>query len=904
MPHLELLVASDPAIKVIAVTESWGSASIRDSEFHLQGFHVFRGDRPTHGGGALLLIHQSLTPFPPPACPAHPDVIAVSMVTQNNRRIVICCAYRSPSNSPETDTALLDYIANLGTIGCDELLLVGDFNYPQINWLIPHWPQSCENFMATIFQLGLSQFVFESTRQNNILDLVFSNGDSVCNLTVGPSIGRSDHDTVHFELSYGPPAMPSRQRLCWSRADWCAISNHITMNTDVSDLSLSVDACWSAIKTSIQDAVSLHVPRASATSSRRPVWADYACWSAIRIQTNSHRTFRRRRTHQSWENYRAKSFVADFEVRRSKRKYFHSLAANINKRPRLFWRHVNSKVKSTGSVSSIRDTTGAVITSPMGIANVLNHQFESVFQVEDTSNLPPCPSRTAASLDMVDFSPVTVAQTLCKLKARSSPGPDSIPNLLLQKCHIALAQPLSCLFGKSFASHSLPGEWLYAHVVPIFKKGSTLDPANYRPISLTSSCSKAMESIIKTAVTEFADVNGLINDSQHGFRSKRSTVTQLIDFMDGITASIDDGVPVDAVLLDFRKAFDVVPHERLLLKLASHGIGGNCLAWIRAFLSGRTQSAVVGSNVSAPCSVTSGVPQGSVLGPTLFVFYINDFDDGIVSRVCKFADDTSLVCPLPPPVATSSAILQHDLNTASDWAATWLMSFGVAKCATLHFGFNNDCISYLLCGETIAEPDSERYLGCTVTNNLKPSLHCQQLAFKAHALIGLLYRSFGRMEIVPFLLIYRALVRPALEYASQAWSPYRRGDIDLLERVQRRATRLVIGTDGLSYEDRLRLLKLQTLETRRLRADLILVYRMFHGLIAYDWRRLFSLSTNRLRGHEFKLEKHRARLDLRHYCFSFRVINPWNQLPSAVVTAPSVSAFKRRLHDSGALGEL
>ena len=413
-----------------------------------------------------------------------------------------------------------------------------------------------------------------------------------------------------------------------------------------------------------------------------------------------------------------------------------------------------------------------------------------------------------------------------------------------------------------------------------------------------------MESMVKAALTEFADSHGLISDSQHGFRSKRSTVTQLIDFMDVITASVDDGVPVDAVLLDFRKAFDLVPHERLLLKLAAHGVRGNCLAWIRAFLSGRSQSVIVGNSVSAPCGVSSGVPQGSVLGPTLFVFYINDFEDGILSRVWKFADDTSLVCPLLPPSSSSSAILQHDLNTASDWASDWLMSFGVAKCATLHFGYNNDCTSYVLCGDTISEPGSERYLGCIISDNLKPTLHCQRLAFNAHALIGLVYRSFGSMEKGPFLLIYRALIRPALEYASQAWSPFRRGDINLLEGVQRRATRLVIGSRGLSYEARLQLLQLQTLATRRRRADLILVYRLLHGLVDYDWRRLFTLSTNRLRGHQLKLEKPRARLDIRHHCFSYRVINPWNLLPPEVVSAPSVSAFKRHLHDSGALGEL
>ena len=210
---------------------------------------------------------------------------------------------------------------------------MGDFNYPLIDWVVPRWPPACGAFMDIVFQLGLSQFVFEPTRQNNILDLVFSNGDCVSNVTVGPSIGRSDHDTVIFELLYGAPVVSGPQRLCWSRADWSAISNHISANTDVSDPSLCVGECWSIIKTGIAEAISLHVPAAASTASRRPVWADYACWSAMRKQANSYRTFRRRRSHLAWENYRSKSFIADCEVQRSQRKYFRSLAANINERP-------------------------------------------------------------------------------------------------------------------------------------------------------------------------------------------------------------------------------------------------------------------------------------------------------------------------------------------------------------------------------------------------------------------------------------------------------------------------------------------------------------------------------------------------------------------------------------------
>ena len=279
----------------------------------------------------------------------------------------------------------------------------------------------------------------------------------------------------------------------------------------------------------------------------------------------------------------------------------------------------------------------------------------------------------------------------------------------------------------------------------------------------------------------------------------------------------------------------------------------------------------------------------------------------MTSHTWKFADDTSLLHPLSAAVDYSHNIspLQLDLDLAFNWSTTWAMEFGIAKCAVIHFGASNPNISYSLGGEQLHVSTEERLLGLIVADTLKPSLHCQKLASAAHAKLSVLFRCFGPIHKRPFLLIYRGLVRPSLEYACQAWSPGMRRDIDLLERVQRRATRMVSGLHGLPYEERLRFLGLQTLETRRHRADLILVYKLLHHLVDYDYRKLLTLSVStHLRGHPLKLAKFQSRINIRLHSFPFRVVNPWNGLPASVVAAPSVNSFKHRLHASGVLGEL
>ena len=345
---------------------------------------------------------------------------------------------------------------------------------------------------------------------------------------------------------------------------------------------------------------------------------------------------------------------------------------------------------------------------------------------------------------------------------------------------------------------------------------------------------------------------------------------------------------------DARQAFDKVPHQRLLLKLKAHGIGDSITDWIEQWLTDRRQRVVVDGEVSNWKSVLSGVPQGSVLGPILFLIYINDLDESITSNVLKFADDTKLFRKVNTD--GDKQHLQNDLDRLVKWSEKWQMLFNFGKCKCLHTGHGNLNVNYKMGATVLGTTVKEKDLGVTISADMKVSEQCGIAASKGNQILGLIRRNItykGKKLIIP---LYKAIVRPHLEYCIQAWRPYRKKDIDTLERIQRRATKMIPELRDLSYEERLKECGLTTLETRRLRGDQIEVFKILNGYENIDRNMFFSLKKDsRTRGHEVKLVKDQCRLDIRKHSFSQRTINEWNKLSTDCVTASSVNMFKNKV---------
>ena len=291
------------------------------------------------------------------------------------------------------------------------------------------------------------------------------------------------------------------------------------------------------------------------------------------------------------------------------------------------------------------------------------------------------------------------------------------------------------------------------------------------------------------------------------------------------------------------------------------------------------------------------------MGPLLFVIYIDDIDHCISSNIIKFADDIKLFNSMDRDTTSSNLCsadninsLQIDLDNVSAWCSDWLLNLNVNKCFCLHFGSSNSLKDYTINNLKVCDTDCIADLGVTFTRDMKPSKQCLLAAAKAHKMISVIKLAFRFPDLHTYTTLYKALVRPHLEYSSPVWCPFLTKDIDLLEKVQRRFTRLFSALRDLSYNGRLSFLKLESLYARRLRFDLITVYKILHGLIDVKLTHFFSFCfDNRTRGHKFKLAASFSRIDVRKYFFSTRVIPSWNSLPASCAEAPTLAGFKCEL---------
>lgn len=878
-----ILLTYAPHITVL--TETWLSDNHSDEDIVPENYKIIRRDRPYRGGGVAVVLNTRTTSILLDQIEDHESLCLQLNVFGNT--IILIAVYRPPSSEVEFLTKLYDYLLKHSK---NHLIIAGDFNLPNINWGKLCSPCFSDQVVFDIMlACDLDQAVGTPTRvQGNaasILDLVF-HSKSFSNIYVSLEDGLSDHKLVLFTCSVVDLSdqVPLQRKMFkdFSRANDESILDYLDLSFDGFSGN-DANYLWKKFRSLCEFCLENFIPNKAKTSNHRNPWITREIIHLTRKVKKA-----KRRQPKGPLLQKLKDSLAN-NIRAAKRHYFSvTLPQFLKSDPAKFWRKLQPNKQKSVECVKLGDE---IIRDSKEIASEFNRYFHSVFSD---------PSVCANSNDnciKVDPDFITfegVFSMLLNIKSKSSCGPDNIPNAFLRRYAESIARFLVVIFRSSLSQGIVPKDWLIARVVPVFKKGDNAIVTNYRPISLTVSCCKLMEHIISNYILNFLDERNILSPFQHGFRKGLSTTTQLITSIHSFSAVIDKSGQTDVVFIDFSKAFDRISHSKLIFKLNLLGLPSTIVNWIKSYLHSRVQFVDINGSHSDFLPVNSGVPQGSVLGPLLFLIYINDVvscvKEGVEIRL--FADD----CLLSSTINSSNdqQILNDSLDAINNWCDLWDMKLNTEKTVFMRITNKKQPHEhqYTINGLPISRTDSFKYLGVTITSNLTWSSHILKVCASARRKLGLLRHKLKNSPANIKLLAYTSIVRPCLEYACVVWDPHTKKDIDNLEKIQRLAVRFIYNRYRRhdSPTELMKINKIPTLESRRKMNRLKFLFQLSHGNIRLETSAFLTpLSSRPTRNyHSAKFTPITARTNNFKYSFFPRTITDWNNLPHEILSSENV----------------
>ena len=929
----------------IAITESWLKGYITDAQVHMENYQVLRSDRPDRvGGGCLLYVHDQL-------------VITQSNHYEDRNNNMITCyikscntlfavLYRPPGKDTPGFKMLLDklqgHIDTLseGSISPD-IYITGDLNYPSIDWMNGTGSKEStegQDLLEFLCRNFLTQVVAVPTRGDNILDLVFTNVPRyVTEVKVTPTT-LSDHNLVQVQLGFNminpasqgitPTDPHSFRAVNYHNADFDSLSSELSEVDWIALWALceeDLDSFLELLRLTVLQLTLKHSPkkesREEVKSRRRRGNRHIYVLKRKRRKLNTRIRALQQATPGSNKIPKLQEEVSllcyniqEGIVKKLNKKEKNAVEA-IRKNPKYFFSYAKRFQKTKSTIPVLRDGYGNLVADPTTKAEILQGQYLKVFSDPEKADLEECmrspglPQGLQKGFSELDFTRDDIIQALKELDPYSAGPDDEIPARILSSCKNELALPLTMFWNKSFGTGKIPEVLKTQFITPIFKGGDRTDPANYRPVSLTSHIMKTFERVMRTNLVQHLEENQLISRNQHGFRKKRSCMTQLISHIEQIYQALNNDNEVDVIYLDFAKAFDKVDHQVLMAKLHHYGIHGKVLEWIRQFLVDRKQAVVVEGHKSSFQPVKSGVPQGTVLGPILFVLYINDLLHSInFSKGFSFADDTKLIGEIRGE--QSVQLLQEDLNTVIGWSHANNMELHEKKFEVVSYSLNasgslRQLPFYPLTveyhtpkGHTIIPQKVVRDLGVYISNDRSWSPHIEKTVQGAYVMAAWALSAFRDRSEVLMLTLYKSLVRSKLEYCCPVWNPSKLGDVRKLEDVQRSFTKKITGCKELSYYERLKKLRLLSLQRRRERYCIIHVWKIRNGLAPNDTEIQFADHQRLGVRASIPAINRKAQMSIKaDYDRSFRVraAQLFNMLPADLRGVSTLDAFKSGL---------
>ena len=945
----------------IALTETW----LRDhlnAELKIEGYSLFRSDRERQrrskrgrdSGGVALYLRNDMAATAEPVLTfsnGSTEVLGVHIKSEN---LVIFVLYRQPddsvnghrSNSREFISALSSIKAVLDDFSAPapEILLCGDFNLPHICW-----PAGNPGKRSTSEEKKMGHDLYEITqeyfliqciqepthKQGHILDLCFSNNPVMIHSYQCSETLFSDHLIIEARTSFSLnnesqsfrsssdsaediPTHFNDLNFMSEDVDWCSLENELEMHEWKEELStLSPTDMMKTFTQICLHAAQKHVPKRKLKHKNvSKIPRDRKILMRRRSTINKH--LANKPSDARREKLQKESAEIERKLQASYKSERHAMeekaVSAIKKNQKYFFTYARKFSKVATGIGPLIDTCGNIISCATRMASMLAEQYSSVFSkprepLLDADRIFTTQDTTDNSLSDITFTEEDISKAIGELSPVSASGPDGFPSILLKNCKETLCYPLYLIWRKSLDEGVVPQMLKTANVIPIHKGGSRGVPKNYRPIALTSHLIKIFEKVLRSKIVQYMELHKLFNPNQHGFRFGRSCLSQLIAHYDTILSLLEQDVNVDVIYIDFAKAFDKVDFMVTLQKLKSLGITGKIGKWIHSFLTNRQQTVLVNEGVSKPVPVESGVPQGSVLGPLLFLILIGDIDQNVAHAfLSSFADDTRIGSKITTVDDVSR--LQADLNTVYEWTSENNMQLNGDKFECMRYGRNNDIketSNYKSNTDTIIQQKEHvKDLGVTMSNDGSFRQHIETTVLTAKKQCAWILRTFKSRDAAPLLTLWKSLVLCKLDYCSQLWSPTRKGEIQLLEMVQRSYIRNIASVRQMSYWEQLNYLRLYSLERRRERYMIIYIWKILEGfvpnisdLVGHD---KISAKWHPRRGRECILPPISRRASssvkqLREASLAVKGQKLFNILPPHIrnITGCTVESFKRRL---------
>ena len=916
-----------------------------------------------HSGGVALYILNDFAIDAEPVLRFSNGVVETLAVYIPSRNMYICVMYRQPddekggfrSTKYEFKQGINSLQKSINKLPqpLPNIVVCGDLNMPWIDWnnglLVDESSKSEESCMNRVLHdfIGesyLTQYVDCPTHEKgNTLDLIFTNNSELIHgFNAYPTIN-SDHHivecTTNLEFCYNNTIQNANSDTCkednfsdynffsddinWSsveeelyKVDW----DHKFKDSNVTDkFAVFSESCLDVVKKLIpkrklKNKNSLHnIPKERRCLMQRRCRVEKRMLSGSSRRKNN-KFFSelaeiekqlQKSYHDERENQEHKA-VAAIKVNS---KYFYSYAKKFSKTKSQVGPFLKFATKEQDDWVYVEKV---FISDPLELSEMLSSQYSSVYSspsdnIENIESLFEEDSKSKNESHFgiydIDFDEHDIMQAISELSTNSSAGPDRFPAMFLLKCKKSLSAPLCQLWRESLDISLIPKNMKNAHITPIHKGGRRDIPKNYRPIALTSILIKVFEKVIRNSLVQYLESHGMMNNQQHGFRKGRSCISQLLAHYDNIIKLLEEGKDVDTIYLDFSKAFDKVDFAIVLRKLHKLGIRGKLGRWIIQFLKERTQSVVVNGVKSTLAAVLSGVPQGSVLGPLLFLILISDIDENVTrSYVSSFADDTRITTGIQD--MSDANLMQENLKHVYNWAKLNNMLFNSDKFECIKYSVKNlpaNDYSYSDDrGQSIECKSAVKDLGIIMSNDCSFKKHIEKTAKKGSSQAGWVLRTFQTRNQTPMLTLFKSMVIPHLEYCCQLWNPCDVGSIQLLESVQRNFVRRINGVQHLSYWDQLKHLGLYSLQRRRERYIIFYAWKMMEKLVPNvgGLHGIWNARRGRLCHADHVMKSKSQRINnIRFNSFTVHALRLFNTMPMHIrnTTGCSIETFKSGL---------